>query len=97
MDYDEACKAAATAQGLDPVLEALRDKRLVELEQTGGFCMAVTVGYENGTWAITAEGSTYYAYWYPGETWHEGPAEDGVEHTAPSIDELVRTVSKPRV
>jgi hypothetical protein len=45
--YAEACDAAATAQGLDPAEAALREhiEALpdVGVEQTGGFCMVLTV------------------------------------------------------
>jgi hypothetical protein len=42
--YDDACRAAATDQGLDPLRAALDAAGIRhELEQTGGFCMTVGV------------------------------------------------------
>lgn len=92
MNYDEKCAAATKAQGLEPVMDALEEARVVHgVEQTGGFCMAVTVPQLGGTWAIVKDGA-YICVWYPGDTWREGPAEDGVEHEAESLEELVALV-----
>ncbi|GAA2019105.1 hypothetical protein GCM10009839_14340 [Catenulispora yoronensis] len=42
--YSEACRRAATAQGLDPICEALREAGIgFGVDQTGGFCMLVNV------------------------------------------------------
>jgi hypothetical protein len=42
--YEEACRLAASAQGLDPLTAALSAAGVEhEVEQTGGFCMVVTV------------------------------------------------------
>src|SRR3974390_3193759 len=44
MDYEAACKRAATDQGLDPVLSLLTGAGVPNsLDQTGGFCMAVHI------------------------------------------------------
>lgn len=95
MDYDARCKAAATHQGLDPIMDALEEAKIVHgVAQTGGFCMVVTVPQHGGVWGIVKD-DVYYAVWYPGDTWHEGPAEDGVEHETASLEGLVELVSKP--
>lgn len=94
MDYDKKCKAAATNQGLDPVLEALAGTKGLGLAQTGGFCMAVTVSHDEGVWAIVNEGG-FFATWFPGTTWNDGPAEDGIEREPESLEALVKLVSKP--
>lgn len=44
LSYDEACAAAATDQGLDPICEALRDAQVPhEVDQTGGFIMCIRI------------------------------------------------------
>ena len=44
MTYAEGCAHAATAQGLDPITEALRAAGIPHrVDQTGGFCMVVRV------------------------------------------------------
>lgn len=44
MTYEEACVAAATDQGLDPIVAALEAAGVpVSVEQTGGFCMVAYV------------------------------------------------------
>lgn len=46
MDYEAACKHAATAQGLDPFVDAARAAGLnVEVWQTGGFCMVAAIAH----------------------------------------------------
>ena len=46
-NYVQACRRAATAQGLDPIVAALADAEIVsECVQTGGFCMVVEVRNE---------------------------------------------------
>jgi hypothetical protein len=93
-EYDAACERAATNQGLDPVMEALRAADIkYNLEQTGGFCMVVTVdvwdtvwraeGERVGTIAITADGGYLIGY-YPGNMWREGPHEDAELTTVPT-------------
>lgn len=49
MDYDGACKDAATRQGLDPITERLTAESIpVNVEQTGGFCMVAYADAGNG-------------------------------------------------
>ncbi len=93
MDYDAACKQATTNQGLDPVIAKLEAARIIHgLEQTGGFCMVVTVPIgERGTLAITDDGGLYASF-FPGDTWREGPAEAGVEYET-TLDALPALVS----
>jgi hypothetical protein len=81
--YAARCAAAATAQGLDPVVDALTAAGIESVvEQTGGFTMVVTVRHDGGTIAITADGddpATYLIGHYPGDTWDEGTDEE-IEH-----------------
>lgn len=59
IDYDEACKRAATDQGLDPVVAYLSEQRLpVTIEQTGGFCMVAAVYSESGNYAWISASET---------------------------------------
>lgn len=42
--YEEACRRAATSQGLDPIRRALEAEGLAtHVDQTGGFCMCLRV------------------------------------------------------
>lgn len=44
LDYESACIAATTAQGLDEVVDFLKaNGEEVVVEQTGGFCMVATI------------------------------------------------------
>jgi len=96
MDYDAACRDAATRQGLDPITEALGDAGVAHaVEQTGGFCMVVTVPEPDGTYAITAEeDGSVYRCWFPGTSWHDGAETDAHEVvlTAAQFASWVRTL-----
>lgn len=49
MSYEDACKAATTQQGLDPMTRHLREAGIpAVVEQTGGFCMVLTVYLNEG-------------------------------------------------
>ena len=81
LDYDAACAAAATRQGLDPVTTMLDTNRIGHaVEQTGGFCMVVTIPARNGgTLAVTQDGpddAPYLMGFFPGETWRDGSGEE---------------------
>lgn len=95
--YEEKCAYFTTAQGLDPVVSAITESsRMVVVEQTGGFNMVATVPYVDGVWAVTyEEGEGYFANWFPGLSWQEGPVEDATEILATTLEELVRVVSAP--
>lgn len=77
-DYEQACIDAATRQGLDPITAALDEAGvLYAVEQTGGFCMVVTINQPDGTFVMTAEDDGQVLRgWFTGSTWHDGPAED---------------------
>lgn len=65
LTYNEACEKAATDQGLDPIVEALRSEGFDPIvEQTGGFTMVVYV-YAN-------EEHTRWFGITSGETWNGG-------------------------
>ena len=93
MDYEAACRKAATDQGLDPLTAALGAAGVgFAVEQTGGFCMAVTVPAEDGTWAVTDDGC-WYLGWYQGDAWSEsGFPDHEVELPSEALDVVVRTV-----
>jgi hypothetical protein len=60
--YERACAAAATDQGLDPIMAALKAGGFEpELWQSGGFCMIVTLVLVNGENYWIVEGSDYGA------------------------------------
>ena len=71
--------AAATKQGLDPVVAALSEAGIdFEVEQTGGFTMVATVTRPGGVAAITTEGDDEYLVGqYRGDAWVEGEEEHG--------------------
>lgn len=99
MNYDEACTEATTDQGLDQVIKALEDAGISPgLEQTGGFCMVVTVAHDNGTWAITNENHKVrdepLVGWYPADSWTEC-VEAEFDFTAHSLAAMVALVKPP--
>lgn len=83
IDYAAACQDAATRQGLDTLADAL-DTAGVEyvIEQTGGFCMALTVRGVPGVVVATYDADTnttdpatfpgWLTGYYPGDEWTEG-------------------------
>lgn len=92
MHYDQACIAAATRQGLDPITAALTAAGITHtVEQTGGFCMVVTVQRPTGLWAITHDGD-YLVGWFPGNAWNDA-REESADHTTTDLAEVVRLVS----
>lgn len=95
-DYEGACTRATTRQGLDPMVEALTAAGVTHaVEQTGGFCMVVTVTHPTGTWGVVDDGG-WYAVWYPDDTWHTGEADiDEGLHTNLSIADTVALVAAP--
>ncbi|MGH2684792.1 MAG: hypothetical protein ACRDJP_04920 [Actinomycetota bacterium] len=54
--YEDACRDAATAQGLDPIAERLATEGIpYTVEQTGGFVMLIRIPLAEPTWlAVTA-------------------------------------------
>ena len=60
-DYDELERQAATAQGLDPVVDAMKAAGLpVVVEQTGGFTMVATVYAEDRSYmGVVCEGDDF--------------------------------------
>jgi hypothetical protein len=78
--YADACKRAATAQGLDP-LTAAAQARAGELErvgitysveQTGGFTMVAARYVGDHVWTVTEDGGGYLACYQTAEGWREG-------------------------
>jgi hypothetical protein len=103
--------AAATTQGLDPIMADLNNAGIKwSLEQTGGYCMVVTVPGtlhdEAGTFTITA-GSDYPAEWeqepvwlvgfHPGRAWQDGPEGDDLpDEVTVSTETLLTTIQTGR-
>jgi hypothetical protein len=72
LTYTDRCVAAATAQGLDPVVDALTAAGLpVELEQTGGFTMVATVRSLSGVVTVTDDDG-YSVARFTGTSWDDG-------------------------
>jgi hypothetical protein len=92
--YTDACAAAATRQGLDPVVAALTDAGLVPVvEQTGGFTMVVAVYAKDGTVVVTDDGG-YLVGQFAGDTWHDGPDEAAVYTFDLTLDQMVAAVTE---
>lgn len=81
IDYAAACQTAASRQGLDPLTDALKVAGIrYDVEQTGGFCMVVTVRNESGVVAAICDGEdtpepsrpVWLTCFYPGDTWTGG-------------------------
>jgi hypothetical protein len=81
--YADACRAAATMQGLDPLTDAA-NARAVELaeagvtydvEQTGGFTMAACFYFADQVVTCTHEGD-WLVCQQARETWVDGPQPD---------------------
>ncbi len=95
-DYDAACRAAATRQGLDPIAERLHSEGIEHaVEQTGGFTMVVTIPLPTGTIAITRDGQDeerpYLLGIYPGDSWQEG-GDEPLDHHDQTLDEVVAII-----
>lgn len=91
IDYGAACRKAATDQGLDPVVTALRHSCVrVSVEQMGGFCMVAIVerDADDAELWITMESDGYLIVSYP----HGGDAPDEWNDLAESanVREVVR-------
>lgn len=87
--------AAMTAQGLDKVTERLTaDGVLFDVEQTGGWVMAVVVRHDR-TYVATADDSeipTFVVGTYDGDGWAEGDEPAALDEGV-SLDEAVRMMS----
>ena len=97
LPYADACVAAATAQGLDPVTERLHTETVhYEVEQTGGFTMVVVVPREDGVYGITADGEdTWLVCWYRGNTWAES-GEQQAYWTDQTLDQVIEIIKEGR-
>jgi hypothetical protein len=96
MSYEDACRAATTRQGLDPVVEALTAVGIEHaVEQTGGFTMVVTVKAPTGTFAITVDGPYVLGY-YPGDSWehcYDGEREDAEYSNHTGLSTIIERIS----
>ena len=97
MSYLDACDAAATAQGLDPITTALADNGVVAtVEQTGGFTMVLTVTADDGTYGVTraddqADSDRLQVVFYPGSSFYDGEHEDEDLVIYPPLDLVTTT------
>lgn len=94
---EQRIRDAATDQGLDPAVGALRDAGLeVHLEQTGGFVINAVVPTRIGVVAVIHIGDgeddhTYGLAAYTHEAWRDGEDHLAAEQ-ATSLPELVNLV-----
>lgn len=99
--YDEACAAAATNQGLDPITEALTAAGIThEVEQTGGFTMVVTVNVPTGVVALTHDGegdADYLLGYYPGTMWQDGEYDGEYDDVVLNFGHLTLTEAMDKV
>lgn len=77
--YEEECRAATAEQGLDPIIAALGAANLkCHVEQTGGYCMVVTVLRGSAIFGITpsevgsADRPWLLVYYPTTEDWESG-------------------------
>ena len=102
MDYGAACAHHATAQGLDPITEALRAAGIPHaVDQTGGFCMLVNVPLTEGgdpylyvSAGEVADTCDVGMYWDDCAEWH-GEGQDlafnlPIEYLAHGVRTLAR-------
>jgi hypothetical protein len=89
VSYEDACRKAATDQGLDPVIEALTTAGIDhQVEQTGGFTMVVTVKVPAGTFAITVDGP-YVLGFYTDDSWDAHERDDATYTSHTRLDTLI--------
>lgn len=73
--YNRQAAFALNNQGLGTLLVALQERgHQPQIEQTGGFCMALSIPQQDGTvWIIAGEGEDfYYVGRYTEQAWAEG-------------------------
>jgi len=98
LNYADRLTAATTAQGLDPVVEALTGLDVeVEVEDTGGLTLAAVAPTDDGVVAITHEGAdledpTYLVATYRLPAWVEG-GEPLRVRSVTGLDVLAREVA----
>lgn len=73
MGYIEACQAAADAQGITEIVEALAPVGIeADVWQTGGFCMVAAIRGTSGDLHVVTKDGSYLLGHYPDEnTWTE--------------------------
>jgi len=103
LTYEDACKRAATDQGLDPITDALTAQGIEHrVAQTGGFCMVVEVplGDSGAYVGITADGPSPERpclVCYVSALAAQGEEEDEVIAHDVSMVEMVNVVQAERV
>lgn len=96
--YAEACRKAATDQGLDPATEALRAAGVEhEVAQTGGFCMVVEIptGHGEAYLGVTAAamydgGEGFAVFSYPDREGEDEGTELALHATPAEVVAIVR-------
>jgi hypothetical protein len=85
--------AAATRQGLDPIVAALTAAGIpVAVENTGGNVLVAAVYCREGVVVITADGD-YFVGAYVGSTWHDGEGDDAPFTEVRTLDEMFAAVT----
>lgn len=78
--YDGRCEAASRDEKfhiLSPALSAAAIGH--QIEQTGGFCMVLTVAHPEGTYTVTLSddhADQFLIVWHPGDSWQTGDYSD---------------------
>jgi hypothetical protein len=85
--YIEACQAAADAQGITEIVEALAPVGIeAEVWQTGGFCMVAAVRGASGDLHVVTKDGSYLLCHYPdADTWTEDEGTATVFGTLPEV------------
>jgi hypothetical protein len=100
-NYDAACAAATTAQGLDPVVARLKGEGFdVAVEQTGGFCMVATVQTFSRTYAIISDGQDperpFCVGTFTTDAWRNGGKALRGDEFDLSLDEVAQRLTAAR-
>lgn len=101
--YDQACARAATEQGLDPFVAAMKSQtgHDVEVWQTGGFTMVAAVrGTQERIYTVTHEEGYVVVAWPSIEAWDEQTGDDdeyvvlldGTDADEHTVDRAVQTI-----
>lgn len=97
LSYEEMCRQAATAQGLDPITERLSAEGIPHtIEQTGGFVMVVRIPLAEPAWiGVTAHDDQrggWYIARYRDDADEGTPLVGGGSYDWHSADEAVAAI-----
>ncbi len=78
--YNARCEAASRDEKFHILSPALAHAGIEhQIEQTGGFCMVLSVAHPTGTYTVTLsddEPDAFLCVWHPGDTWQTGEYAD---------------------